>query len=1221
MSMTSLLNTKCSICGADLIFPAGINEVLCEFCLRPNARPKSRPSETTLMKYANERRNLGDFDKAAEGYRQVLQKNMEEHEARWGLLLCKYGVMYVEDSVSGKRMITCRKAVASAMQTEPDFLICCQQAEGEVREAYRRDAVYIDKVQSEIRRIRAREEPYDVFICYKESDPDGARTRDSVLAQQICMRMRDRGYRVFYAPDSLKQKSGANYEAAIFAALSDARVMLALGTSREYFESIWVRSEWQRYLEMIEAGEEKLLVPMYLDMDPGTDLPAEFRARFLQGINMADVGFLYDLEILLQKVVRKRPAPTGSGEKFVFDRRELIRAMFLVEDGLFDKAAEALEAIISAVPDCAEAHLGLCLAQAGLCREEDLPGLADPLKENNEFRRAMRYASEDGKARLERYVEQQAERLEREAREAEERRTREKAEREARAEEERRAREEAERKAREAAERLAREAEAAAQRLAREARQAADHLVRQAEGRDKAGEAFGGEDASLIREGLAQLRKDALKGDTKAQFAMGALCDRGIAVETDKKQAIGWYRKAAKLGHTQAQNRLGEMYRDGDGIPANRTEALQLFYQAAGEGDGSACYNLAEMYDRGDGVERSPQKALSLYRKAANQGVAQAQYRLACMTQAGEGVPVNPAEAARLFAGAAQQGHAEAQLRLAKLLADGKGVERDLLQAAKLYALAADQGLTEALYALACMEYAGEGMKIDLEGAARHFLQAASQGHLQAQYRLGCLFIEGEGVARDIEKALHWLNLASNQGSIEAKSRIGDLIQEGEVAGKKRYEAVIWYKTAVAYNYPPALYGLGKLYYNGVGVLKDRVGASRLYRNAAKQNYIPACMALADMLWTGDGIPKKKIEAVAWYRCAASLGDARAQYTMGCLYFSDEDVVMDIQEAVQWYRLAADQEWAQAQSELGKLYFNGEGVIAADREQGVYWLKRAVQNGSQEAMRFLELRYPGGLKRDERVGKEDGTAQSPSGEDPGRAEAVCSEGAQRPRMIRDDWQTIIRNIAQGQAEQVYAPGDCKMLSLGTLGEVTMQLAGFNLDDRVNGKGKAATTWIARELLPVVKPINPPLSVQRPLYRRGEGAIGGWKDCRMRQWLIEDVAGQLPAVVGEAVVGVLKRQLAYNINGYPMQQATQEKLWIPEMKEIVGQGARYASFCETVGLRSAGMAPENAPTKWWLRTAGNYSGFKAIDESGQVVEVPAETRLGVRLCFCLDSRKQ
>ena len=231
------LLTKCSRCGGPLRFPEGKTVVQCGFCDQWNDRPKSAKAETDLMKYANERRNLGEFQQAEEAYRKVLQGCVDEHEARWGLLLCKYGVMYVESADRKERIITCRRARTSSIQSEADYRTVLGQASPDVRASYEKDAKYIDKVQAEIRRLKVQANPCDIFLCYKETAPGGGKTEDSVIAHEIYNDLTRSGYKVFFAPESLKDKTGANYEAAIFISIENSKVMLVMGTRKEYFTS------------------------------------------------------------------------------------------------------------------------------------------------------------------------------------------------------------------------------------------------------------------------------------------------------------------------------------------------------------------------------------------------------------------------------------------------------------------------------------------------------------------------------------------------------------------------------------------------------------------------------------------------------------------------------------------------------------------------------------------------------------------------------------------------------------------------------------------------------------------------------------------------------------------------------------------------------------------------------------------------------------------------
>ena len=52
---------------------------------------------------------------------------------------------------------------------------------------------------------------------------------------------------------------GTEYEPYIFSALNTSRVMLSLGTKPEYFNAVWVKNEWSRFLKIMKKDRSKLL--------------------------------------------------------------------------------------------------------------------------------------------------------------------------------------------------------------------------------------------------------------------------------------------------------------------------------------------------------------------------------------------------------------------------------------------------------------------------------------------------------------------------------------------------------------------------------------------------------------------------------------------------------------------------------------------------------------------------------------------------------------------------------------------------------------------------------------------------------------------------------------------------------------------------------------------------------------------------------------------------
>ena len=56
------------------------------------------------------------------------------------------------------------------------------------------DANAIDEIQKGILSVMQKEDPYDVFICYEETDDNGERMQDSVIANDIYYHLKHESY-------------------------------------------------------------------------------------------------------------------------------------------------------------------------------------------------------------------------------------------------------------------------------------------------------------------------------------------------------------------------------------------------------------------------------------------------------------------------------------------------------------------------------------------------------------------------------------------------------------------------------------------------------------------------------------------------------------------------------------------------------------------------------------------------------------------------------------------------------------------------------------------------------------------------------------------------------------------------------------------------------------------------------------------------------------------
>ena len=294
---------KCKMCGGNLNVVDGLSVVTCEYCGTNQTISKTRDSVVqNLYNRANDLRIKCEFDRAAQTYEKILEQDNSEAEAHWGIVLCQYGIEYVEDPASQKRIPTCHRTSYESITANADYLAAIQYADAEQKEVYSREAAEIDAIQKDILSIVKNEEPFDIFICYKETDENGKRTVDSAISNDIYYQLVQEGFKVFYAPITLEDKLGREYEPYIFAALNSAKVMLVVGTKPEYFNAVWVKNEWSRYLKLLKQDRTKLLIPCYRDMD-AYDLPDEF--AHLQSQDMSKIGFIQDLIRGINKVISK----------------------------------------------------------------------------------------------------------------------------------------------------------------------------------------------------------------------------------------------------------------------------------------------------------------------------------------------------------------------------------------------------------------------------------------------------------------------------------------------------------------------------------------------------------------------------------------------------------------------------------------------------------------------------------------------------------------------------------------------------------------------------------------------------------------------------------------------------------------------------------------------------------------------------------------------------
>ncbi len=394
---------NCKRCGGQIMADGHALTAICTYCNTEQTLPRlgNDDARANLYGRANHFRRNNEFDKAMGIYETILNEDRTDAEAYWSIVLCRWGVEYVQDPATGRRIPTVNRAQYTSIYDDEDYRAALQYATVEQKRIYEEEARAINDIQRGILEISEREDPFDVFICYKESDANGNRTHDSVIAAELYQELTREGFKVFFSRITLEDKLGMAYEPYIFAALNSAKVMVVLGSKSEHFNAVWVKNEWSRFLALVKQSEgKKVLIPAYRDMD-AYDLPDEF--AHLQAQDMSRLGFMQDLVRGIRKIIGVQPAPETRREApaaapapeaaHASEVTPLLRrAQMFLEDGDFENADAYCERVLDIEPENAEAYLVKLMVDLKIKTRANIINHKQPLEVSRCYEKLLRYA-------------------------------------------------------------------------------------------------------------------------------------------------------------------------------------------------------------------------------------------------------------------------------------------------------------------------------------------------------------------------------------------------------------------------------------------------------------------------------------------------------------------------------------------------------------------------------------------------------------------------------------------------------------------------------------------------------------------------------------------------------------------------------------------------------------------------------------------------------------
>lgn len=384
---------ECIYCGNEITFPC-----------------KQEDNYLAMYNRASHFQEIGEYDQAYRAYQHLLDEEPEDADVYWNMVLCKFGVDYVKDDRMSDESLgimefkpTINRMSKESLLEDIDYQAAVKYANDRSRKIYTREAIKISNIQKKYLEIIKDEPPYDVFICFKDtdesSDRENARTKASVMGEDIYDQLTAKGLKVFFSRISLKM--GSEYEAYIYQALDTAKIMLLVADSKEQLKARWVKNEWSRYCAMMEKDSRKMIIPIYnsheSEMTP-EDFPSRISAY--QAQDMSKIGVMQDLV----HSVCKLTGHVEDKQVYVVDAQQdninslLRRAKFDLEDRKYSSAKKLAEEILDIDPENGAAYEIQLYAAHNCVTPEDLLSRNIRWSEDKYYKRVMKYGDDETKA-------------------------------------------------------------------------------------------------------------------------------------------------------------------------------------------------------------------------------------------------------------------------------------------------------------------------------------------------------------------------------------------------------------------------------------------------------------------------------------------------------------------------------------------------------------------------------------------------------------------------------------------------------------------------------------------------------------------------------------------------------------------------------------------------------------------------------------------------------
>ena len=287
---------RCIYCKGVHTSPIEKDSYICEYCGGLNYITTTE--EDFNFQLANNNLSIYKFEEADDIYKKIIDESTNDKTtsmALMGRLLSYFGIVYVRgygSKVTTPTFARYNPDIPSIKSSRYYKQLCNLDIDSYELQKYKTQIDELDKVYTRIDNDLNDTPEYDVFICTKISmrtkdEPNNkGYTEDSSIATKLYFILSKEGLNVFYSDITLK---GVEYDSQIYSALSKSKTILVISSSKEYLESVWVESEWRRWLNFIDVGFRKKDTFLLHLIEKGIEVPS-----VLQKAQVIDYYKIYD---------------------------------------------------------------------------------------------------------------------------------------------------------------------------------------------------------------------------------------------------------------------------------------------------------------------------------------------------------------------------------------------------------------------------------------------------------------------------------------------------------------------------------------------------------------------------------------------------------------------------------------------------------------------------------------------------------------------------------------------------------------------------------------------------------------------------------------------------------------------------------------------------------------------------------------------------------------